>query len=215
MIRFRLALIIVFFAGLLACGIGYSMVSAGASEQATRGAEMYAKRCKSCHGDVGQGLALWRLEWAPKDQNCQFTKCHGLGHPPDGFYMPRDAPPLIGKDAVAHFHNARHWQTAQDIVSYSTRRMPYDVPGELSESDYWAVIAYILRENGKLPAGFRLDAFTGAAYLFDPIATITYLVSNVIDAFTESFNALSIGFATVALFDVALAARALPRLPRR
>ena len=211
MTRFRLALVFIFFAGLLACVIGCSMVSAGASEQATRGAEMFAQRCKSCHGDVGQGLALWRLEWAPKDQNCQFTKCHGLSHPPDGFYMPRDAPPLIGRDAVAHFHNARHWQTARDIFSYSQVRMPLDVPGELSESDYWAVIAYVLRENGKLPAGFRLDAVTGAAYLFDPIATVTYLASNVLDRFAESPTGITIGFVAVVLVVVTLTARARPR----
>jgi mono/diheme cytochrome c family protein len=183
------------------------MVSAGASEQATRGAEMFAERCKPCHGDVGQGLALWRLEWAPKDQNCQFTKCHGLGHPPDGFYMPRDAPPLIGKDAVAHFHNARHWQTAQDMFRYTRVRMPLDVPGELSESDYWAVIAYILRENGRLPAGFRLDAVTGAAYLFDPFATVTWLASNILDGLAESPGGITIGFVTVALVGIVLVTR--------
>ncbi len=114
----------------------------------------------------GQGLALWRLTWAPEDQNCATHKCHGLGHPPDGFYMPNDAPAIIGKDALTHFRSAR------ELYGFISKRMPFDKPGELSSDDYWAVTAFLLRENGKLPGDIRLDALTAASVVINPNVSI-------------------------------------------
>ncbi len=142
---------------LLALALARGAASADSPDQLARGAEVFTIRCQPCHGDVGQGLALWRLTWAPEDQNCASRKCHGLGHPPDGFYMPNDAPAIIGKGALTHF------ATARELYGYISRRMPFDKPGELSASDYWAVAAYLLRENGKLPAGIQLDDSTAGA----------------------------------------------------
>ena len=137
--------------------------SADAPDQLTRGAEMFKIRCQPCHGDVGQGLALWRLTWAPEDQYCASTKCHGRGHPPDGFYMPNDAPALIGKDALTHF------ATARELYGYTSKTMPFDKPGELSSDDYWAVAAFLLRENGKLPDSIRLDANNAGTVPINPV----------------------------------------------
>src|SRR5512134_251602 len=53
------------------------------------GQEIYRLVCSACHGDVGQGLTPeWRSTWAPEDQNCWKSKCHGQNHPPDGFTFP-------------------------------------------------------------------------------------------------------------------------------
>jgi mono/diheme cytochrome c family protein len=153
---------------LVVLGVGLTVAvgsaSADAPDQLARGAEMFKIRCQPCHGDQGQGLALWRLTWAPEDRNCSSLKCHGLGHPPDGFYMPIDAPPIIGKDTLMHFHSAR------ELYGYISKAMPFDKPGELSSDDYWAVTAFLLQQNGRLPARTRLDASTAASMIINPSA---------------------------------------------
>ncbi len=138
------------------------VLSADAPDQIALGAQVYDVRCKPCHGDVGQGLALWRLTWAPEDQNCASRRCHGLGHPPDGFYMPKDAPPIIGKGTLLPY------RTARDLYALISRRMPFDKPGELSSDDFWAVTAYLLHENGKLPADIWLDDSTASMVVVNP-----------------------------------------------
>ena len=53
------------------------------------GGEVYRLACSACHAYDGQGLtAAWRATWAPTDQNCWQSKCHGPNHPPDGFELP-------------------------------------------------------------------------------------------------------------------------------
>jgi cytochrome c len=194
--------IVLGLAVLLALGVGFSQYG-NSPAQVERGAEVFARRCKPCHGDVGQGLTLWRQEWAPENQNCMFTKCHGLSHPPDGFYMPRDAPPLIGSSAITHFHDARHWQTAFDLYAYARVRMPLDVPGELSDPDYWATAAHILRENGKLPANLRLDDFSGPVLLIDPLATAVQLATNAVEGLVES-PAILLGIIPVGAISIVI-----------
>ncbi len=136
----------------------------GSPDQLARGAQMFKIRCEPCHGDRGQGLALWRLTWAPEDQKCAQTKCHGLSHPPDGFYMPNDAPPIIGDKTLLAF------ATARDLYAYTSRRMPFDQPGELSADDYWAVTAFLLREHAALPPGVRVDESTAGSLPLRPAA---------------------------------------------
>ncbi len=137
-------------------------VSADAGDQLARGKEMFHIRCEPCHGDVGQGLALWRYTWAPEDQNCSQYKCHALNHPPDGFYMPNDAPPIIGEGTLQPF------ATARELYAFISKAMPFDKPGELSPEDYWAVTAFLLQQNNKLPAGTRLDASNAASVIVNP-----------------------------------------------
>jgi hypothetical protein len=38
--------------------------------------------------------------------------------------------------------------------------MPADAPRRLTESEYWAVLAYILDHNGRLPSGTTLSRKT-------------------------------------------------------
>ena len=119
------------------------------------GTEVYRLVCKACHGDRGQGLTDdWRAQWAPKDQNCWQSKCHALNHPPDGFYMPM-SPPVVGPPLVM-------FETALDLYEYNRQFMPWHDPGNMTESEYWSVTAYILKINGVDP-GPILNAKTAAA----------------------------------------------------
>lgn len=158
--------------GLLTIGLLASLVILGAkgtvaqsatTDQAGQGEQVFAQRCKPCHGDVGQGLAKWRLTWAPEDQNCTQSKCHALNHPPDGFYMPVDAPPIIGQNTLSRF------PTARELDDYISKKMPFDKPGELSDQQYWAVTAFLLRENGVLPKGVRIDSNNAGTLPLSPL----------------------------------------------
>jgi len=63
------------------------------SPQIEYGREIYRLACSACHGYEGQGLTTeWRMTWAPADQNCWQSKCHGLNHPSDGFFLPYSPP---------------------------------------------------------------------------------------------------------------------------
>jgi len=142
-------------------------VSAGSADQLARGKEMFRIRCEPCHGDVGQGLALWRSTWAPEDQKCSQYKCHALNHPPDGFYMPKDAPPIIGEGTL------RIFPTARELYGYISKAMPFDKPGELSSDDYWAVTAFLLQQNNKLPTGLELNVTNASNVIINPNLAIS------------------------------------------
>jgi mono/diheme cytochrome c family protein len=49
--------------------------------------------------------------------------------------------------------NLSRFSTAAGLYDYISSRMPANAPGSLSESDYYAVEAYILEFRGLLPAG--------------------------------------------------------------
>ncbi len=124
----------------------------GAS-QLEYGSEVYRLVCQDCHGNHGQGLtADWRATWAPQDQNCWQSKCHGPDHPPDGFVLPI-APPVVGSAAMSQFG------TAQDLHDLIQVSMPWYNPGSLTERDSWAVTAQVLKMNGIDP-GIQLGPDT-------------------------------------------------------
>ena len=168
-------------ASLVILGVKGGLVQADTSGQLTRGAQMFQRRCEPCHGDVGQGLAKWRLTWAPEDQNCAQTKCHGLSHPPDGFYMPVDAPAIIGANTLTRFQKAR------DLYAYIRHAMPFDKPGELTADEYWAVTAFLLQQHQVLPKGVEVSAANAASLslaaapaeppIVDPLWLVTGLLA--------------------------------------
>lgn len=125
------------------------------ASQAQYGAEVWRLVCSACHGDRGQGLtAEWRSTWAPQDQNCWQSKCHGYNHPPDGFLLPY-SPTVVGDNVLAHYG------TALDLYDYILRYMPWHDPNSLPEKDVWAVTAHVLALNGINP-GPELDAASAA-----------------------------------------------------
>jgi mono/diheme cytochrome c family protein len=123
------------------------------------GAEVWRLVCSACHAYDGQGLTdEWRATWAPADQNCWQSKCHGPNHPPDGFVLPI-APAVVGEAALAPF------ATASDLHTYIERAMPWQDPGTLTDKDSWAVTAYVVKLNRMNP-GPELNAASATEVRF-------------------------------------------------
>ncbi len=140
-----------------------AVAPADAPDQATRGAQVYTMRCITCHGDRGQGLTLeWRLTWDDEHQNCAKPKCHGRDNP-EGFYLPNMyAPAIVGPDTLEEF------QTAQDLFDFISTVMPFQEPGILPQEDYWALAAYLLRQNGLALPSADLGAGNASTILLHP-----------------------------------------------
>gem|GEM_PF-128368 len=108
--------------------------------------------CMACHGDAGQGLTdEWRETAFGEDKNCWTAKCHGTSHPPEGFIFPRIVPPAWGPGTLKRFI------TADELQQYLFDEMPWWDPGSLTEVEGWNLTAFVLRENGSLPADLELD----------------------------------------------------------
>ena len=89
---------------------------------------------------VAQGQAIYARRCA---------RCHGEGG--EG----KMGPSLIGAK-----HHLSGYGTADVLFDYTRQVMPADRPGRMLEVEYWAVLAYILHENGLLPPGTILEAGT-------------------------------------------------------
>lgn len=119
------------------------------------GGEVYRLVCSACHGDRGQGLTdAWRATWAPSDQNCWQSKCHGPSHPPDGFQLPI-APAIVGKGKLSGF------ASALELHDFIQTEMPWQNPNSLTAKDSWSATAFVLKLNGIDP-GADLGPSTAA-----------------------------------------------------
>ena len=94
----------------------------GSPEQ---GLAVYERHCIACHGARGQGGQFGDLAGAP-------------------MYEPR----LLAADKQLKRTVGNYWPYATSVFDYIRRAMPYDSPGSLSADDLYAVVAYILYENG-------------------------------------------------------------------
>ncbi len=116
------------------------------------GHTQYYLYCMVCHGDRGQGLtAEWRNAGDPADANCWQSRCHASNHPPDGFELPRYAPPLIGDYALARF------ATIGDLHQYIQLAMPWHMPGFLEDEQYRRIAVYLADANGATGLNSGLD----------------------------------------------------------
>ncbi|SMG53355.1 c-type cytochrome [Paraburkholderia susongensis] len=102
---------------------------AGSGDVAT-GARLFAAKCAMCHGALGEG---------------------GLGDPLVG-----------GRGTLASAKPKRtvgsYWPYATTLFDYIRRAMPYNAPESLSADDVYALSAFLLNQNGIVPAETRLDA---------------------------------------------------------
>jgi S-disulfanyl-L-cysteine oxidoreductase SoxD len=89
---------------------------------------------------VDQGQAIYARRCA---------RCHGANG--EG----KMGPSLIGAK-----HHLSGYGTADVLFDYTRQVMPADRPGRMLEVEYWAVLAYLLKENGLLPPGTALGAAT-------------------------------------------------------
>jgi cytochrome c len=89
---------------------------------------------------VVQGKAIYARRCA---------KCHGA----DG--QGKMGPSLIGAE-----HHLSGYGTADVLFDYTRQVMPADRPGRMQDVEYWAVLAYLLKENGLLPPDTPLGSET-------------------------------------------------------
>ena len=92
------------------------------SGTAKAGAAIYAERCAACHGE-------------------------------DGTKSPVNLPALVGgQGSLATAQPLKtigsFWPYATTVFDYIRRAMPYDAPKSLSDSEVYAVTAYLLNLNG-------------------------------------------------------------------
>ena len=121
--------------------------------QLDEGRLIYWGVCMACHGDKGQGLTdEWRYGAFGEDNNCWASKCHAPNHPPQGFEFPRIVPALVGPGTLVSYVNA------EQLYEYTKASMPRWNPGSLTPERAWAVTAYLLAMNAKLPTGVILGA---------------------------------------------------------
>jgi hypothetical protein len=130
------------------------------------GAEVWRLVCSACHAYDGQGLTeAWRSTWAPADQNCWQSKCHGPNHPPDGFLLPI-APGVLWPGSAAPF------ASALELHDFIQRTMPWQDPGGLTDKESWSVTAYVVKLNRLNPGG-ELGAANAAEIRLRPAAAAT------------------------------------------
>jgi hypothetical protein len=123
------------------------------SPQIEYGREIYRLACSTCHAYDGQGLTTeWRMTWAPQDQNCWQSKCHGLNHPSDSFFLPYSPP-------VTNLIRNGGFLTALELQSYIREYMPWEDPASLLDERAWQVTTYVLKLNN-IDAGPALNAAT-------------------------------------------------------
>lgn len=95
-----------------------------------QGKEIYNKRCITCHGPAGQGGSADAL--AGKEFSL-------TGEWPEK---------VIGN----------YWPYATTLFDFNRRSMPMDAPGSLSNSEVYAITAYLLYLNGIIKENDTLDA---------------------------------------------------------
>lgn len=102
------------------------------------GAIVYAQKCALCHGEKGEG----------KEKNPRLVG----RDPAPGFVFASDykAPKTIGN----------YWPYATTLYDYIRRTMPFNAPGSLSADETYAVVAWLLAENGIITPTRSIDAKT-------------------------------------------------------
>lgn len=105
-----------------------------------QGAKVYASRCAMCHGVRGEGLGQGAAA---------FPKLVGR-IPGDSFNFGRD--PALVKTV------GNYWPHASTLFDYVRRAMPFNAPGTLTNDETYAVVAYLLGENGIVPRDRVMDA---------------------------------------------------------
>jgi cytochrome c len=94
-----------------------------ADQQVERGAQLFAANCSTCHGASGGGSQL--------------------------------APPLVGAGALPEKPRPSQqlrtttFRTAEDVYRFVSTYMPRSSPGALPPDQYYAILAFVLRANGK------------------------------------------------------------------
>ena len=104
----------------------------------SEGAGLYAARCASCHGALGEGIATFpKLVSPAADSEFRF-----------------------GNDVKLVKTLGNYWPYATTLYDYIHRAMPADAPGSLRPNEVYALVAYLLAENRVIPRTAMMDART-------------------------------------------------------
>jgi len=104
------------------------------------GARLYSKQCAACHGQSGEGGGSGAV---------LYPKLISKEQMPD-FPFGRD--PKIVKTI------GNYWPYATTVYDYIHRSMPLTAPGSLTPPEVYSIVAYLLAENGVVPATAVIDA---------------------------------------------------------
>ncbi|MBI5811559.1 MAG: c-type cytochrome [Meiothermus silvanus] len=98
------------------------------------GAKIYAEKCASCHGKSGEGYPFNRLVAEPF--------------------------PITPETESSQFAIGNYWQYPTTLFDYIRRAMPYGNAGSLSADEVYALVAWLLYQNGITDGSQPLDAQT-------------------------------------------------------
>lgn len=84
---------------------------------------------------VAMGAKVW-------SDSC--AVCHG-----DKGQGKKKSPPVVGKKAIKAMKKAKA-KSAADLYGFIKAKMPKDDPGSLTDEQYLAVTAWVLKQNGRL-----------------------------------------------------------------
>jgi len=129
-----------------------------APSQADYGAQVYWLNCSACHGDKAQGLTdEFRQQYPPEDQNCWKSHCHGNVTYENGFKIPKVVPALVGSGALAKF------PTAANLYGFIHASMPFQKPNSLSDTQYYQIVSFLLRQNELIDAQTEVNDSNAAS----------------------------------------------------
>ncbi|HZL17144.1 MAG TPA: c-type cytochrome [Polyangia bacterium] len=121
-----------------------------ARDQAGQGAATFANECASCHGNRGEGLASAGAILGPGALP-EYPRSSGVGDPTI------TDPQLIQIQAQTRPAGAAWrdpFRNAQDLYTFTTTHLPKSRASALRDSDYWAVVGFMLAAQGAtLPPG--------------------------------------------------------------
>jgi cytochrome c len=113
---------------------------ATAASQVATGGQLYAQSCAYCHGADGEGGRAPPLV--------------GAGA------LPLDPRPGSRRNVLFH--------TAKDVVVWAQANMPADNPSSLAADQYYAIVAWVLSQDGIGLSGTLLDDQTASAIVLHP-----------------------------------------------
>ena len=99
------------------------------------GERVYLRQCSACHGRNGEGVE-------------GLSGALILPYDPDALWPP--VPRTVGN----------YWPYATTLFDYVRRAMPSNAPGSLTADEVYAVVAWLLHQNGIVAADAVMDAQT-------------------------------------------------------
>jgi cytochrome c len=112
-------------------------------DQVAQGAELFAMHCAECHGAAGEGSDKAPAVVGPRALPV---------NPPEGAKLRKNP-----------------FYTAADLYQLIKVHMPNDAPGTLTDDEYAAIVAFVLKANGIDLMNRRVDPGNAASFMLHPV----------------------------------------------